>query len=208
MNRRATCAAVAALLLAAPAAWATALDFSVLLDGKPIGEHRFRIEGTDDRTVTSEADFRVTLLGLTVYRYRHRAQEQWRGGCLQQLTATTDDDGTASQVQAHLRGGALEVSTGARTESLPGCVMSFAYWSPAIRTQSRLLNTQTGAYEAVQIRRTGNGEVQVRGQTLAAERWRIEGPEQPIDLWYLPGGEWVGLDSVVGGGRQLSYRLR
>lgn len=208
MSWRKTCTALAGLLLAAPTAWALELDFGVLLDGKPIGQHRFRIDGTDARTVTSEADFRVTLLGITVYRYRHRAQEQWRGDCLQRLTATTDDDGKTSEVQARLRDGALDVATGARTESLPGCVMSFAYWNPAMRTQTRLLNAQTGAYETVQIRQTGTGEVQVRGKPLAAERWRIDGPEQPIDLWYLPSGEWVGLDSVVGGGRQLSYRLR
>jgi hypothetical protein len=47
----------------------------------------------------------------------------------------------------------------------------------------------------------------VRGLPTAATRWRITGPAQPIDIWYSLQGDWVGLDSTVAGGRQLSYRL-
>jgi hypothetical protein len=28
-----------------------------------------------------------------------------------------------------------------------------------------------------------------------------------VDVWYSADGDWVGLDSTVAGGRQLSYRL-
>ncbi|KQP18508.1 hypothetical protein ASF43_11175 [Pseudorhodoferax sp. Leaf267] len=200
---------VVGLLLAVPCSFAQDLDFSVSLDDKPIGQHRFRITGpADARSVTSEAQFDVRLLGLSVYRYQHRATEQWRGHCLAGLTATTDDDGEAGRVQAQARGQALEVSTAAGTQALPGCVMSFAYWSPAIRTQTQLLNAQTGQYERVRIQAMGSGPIDVRGQSTPAERWRITGPQQPIDVWTLPNGDWVGLDSVVRGGRVLRYRLR
>lgn len=43
---------------------------------------------------------------------------------------------------------------------------------------------------------------------VAAMRWRIEGPAQPIDVWYSAEGEWLGLDSTVDGGRKLPYRLK
>jgi hypothetical protein len=33
-------------------------------------------------------------------------------------------------------------------------------------------------------------------------------PAQPIDVWYSQQGEWVGLDSTVGGSRKLSHRLK
>ena len=74
--------AVPVLLLAAGAAAAqdVELRFDVTLDDRPIGTHVFRIAGPPSaRTVDSEAAFRVQLLGLTLYRYRHRATEQWRG---------------------------------------------------------------------------------------------------------------------------------
>ncbi len=203
---------IAAWLSAVPlvsAAADTTYDFQVLLDDKPIGEHRFTVSGPSEaRTVVSDARFTVKVLGLTVYRYTHRAEEQWRGNCLRSLVATTDDDGTASRVNAEAAGDVLKVATAEGTQSIEGCTMSFAYWNPAIRQQSRLLNAQTGHHEAVQVSRVASGTVDARGQAVAAVRWRIDGPAQPVDVWYTAQGDWVRLDSTVGGGRKLSYRLK
>ncbi len=188
-------------------------NFRALLDGKPIGQHRFSVtlvgsaQG-DERRVLSEASFAVKFLGITAYRYRHKATEQWRGECLTALTATTDDDGKPSSVRTEADGDALTIKTASASQSLSGCVMSFAYWNPAIQTQTRLLNAQTGKAETVQVRRIGSGSVDVRGQPVAATRFRITGPAEPIDVWYSAQGEWIGLDSLVGGGRKLSYRLQ
>jgi hypothetical protein len=144
-----------------------------------------------------------------VYRYRHSAIEQWRGDCLRQLASKTDDDGTPEKVDASASGdNVLAVTTAKGTQPVDGCVMSFAYWNPAIRKQERLLNSQSGKLEAVQVSRAGSGTVDVRGQPVAATRWRIATPAQPIDVWYSQQGEWVGLDSTVGGNRKLSYRLK
>ena len=170
-------------------------NFRALLDDKPIGTHRFSLSGQgDERTLLSEARFAVKFFGITAYRYRHNATEHWRGDCLSELTASTDDDGKASKV--HLDAAALK-----------GCVMSFAYWNPLIQTQTRLLNAQTGQFENVRIERIGEGTLPVRGAPTAATRWRITGPAQPIELWYSAQGDWIGLDSIVGSGRKLSYRL-
>ncbi|MEO7008907.1 MAG: DUF6134 family protein [Caldimonas sp.] len=198
-------------VLTAVSVTAAELTFTALLDGKPIGEHRFRVTGApDQREVLSEARFDVKWLGVTLYRYRHQATERWRGDCLASLVATTDDDGKESQVRAETVGDSLLVASGSDTtpaSRLPGCVVSFAYWNPAIQTQSRLLNAQSGKLETVRVSRAGSGSVEVRGRPVAATRWRIEGPPEPIDVWYSAQG-WVGLDSAIGGGRTLSYRLK
>ena len=197
-------------------------NFQVTLDEKPIGTHRFTVtaDGAGARKVVSDAAFDVKMLGLTVYRYRHQASEQWRGDCLRMLSSETDDDGQMSRVRAVAEGGGLRVSTEAPAsvtpavppvQTLGGCAMSFAYWNPAIRSQTQLLNAQTGRYEAVKIAEAGRGAAEpfaFRGQAVSATRWRIEGPVQPVDVWYTAQGEWVGLDSTVGGGRKLKYRLR
>jgi Family of unknown function (DUF6134) len=185
-------------------------NFRALLDGKLIGEHHFSVstEG-DERKVTSEANFAIKFFGITAYRYRHKATEQWRGDCLTALASTTDDDGKANKVRAESGGGSLDIVSGNQTpQSLKGCVMSFAYWNPAIQMQSRLLDPQTGKLETVQVSRIGSGSVEVRGQPVAATQFRITGPVAPIDVWYSAQGEWLGLDSIVAGGRKLSYRLQ
>lgn len=160
---------------------ALVLTFAVLLDGQPVGSHRFELsEDGDTRRLVSSARFDVKLLGVPVYRYRHDAVEHWRGDCLEKLEARTDDGGEVTTVRA----------------APERCVMSFAYWNPRILQQRELLNAQTGRLEAVAVQALGEG------------RYRISGPAYPIELAYSPRGEWLGLDSTVAGKRRLSYRLQ
>ena len=183
--------------------------FKAFLDGQPIGEHRFTVAGEGGaRQVTSEADFAVKIIGITAYRYHHHAEERWAGECLSGLVASTDDDGKAASVRLVKSGDANEIATNAGTTSEPGCLMTFAYWNPAMRAQKRLLNPQTGRVDAVKVERAGSGSIPVGGQDVAATDWRITGGESPVDVWISEQGEWVGLDSMVGNGRhKLTYRL-
>jgi hypothetical protein len=184
--------------------------FHALLDDKPIGEHRFDVvvDGAS-RKVTSDADFDVKFLGIGVYHYRHHADEQWKGDCLDMLASTTDDDGKAARVHLERSGDVNQVRTAVSTTSVPGCLMSYAYWNPALREQTRLINPQTGKVDAVRIEPAGTGTIPVDGKPVAATRYRIVGAESPIDVWYSDKGEWIGLDSMVSGGKhKLSYRLQ
>jgi len=169
-----------ALLASAAAAHAKTWSFRVLLDDKEIGTHRFTLtERGAERELVSEASFRVTFLGFPAYRYRHRATERWRDGCLSALDSTTDDNGEPYKVDWR-----------AQDE----CVLSFAYWNPKILGEKRLLNAQTGEIEPVSVSRQG------------AEHYRIVGRKLAIDLWYAA-GEWVALETTAGGKRRLRYRL-
>lgn len=172
-------------------------NFRVLLDDKPIGTHRFTLKTDgEQRLLKSQAAFDVKILGITAYRYRHEADEQWRADCLVGLTSKTDDDGKA-----------LAVLAKSGDERLEGCAMSFAYWNPAMLKQTRLLNAQTGKLEAVKIEPLGDDKVEWQGKTVDAKRWRITGPESPVELWYSAQGDWLALESKVSGGkRTLSYR--
>lgn len=183
-------------------------NFKVLLDGKPIGTHRFTLKSeSGERVLKSVASFDVKVLGFTAYRYRHEATEQWQGDCLASLTAKTDDDGKALTVKAQRDGESLDLQGPKGKEKLQGCVMSFAYWLPAMLKQTRLLNAQTGEYEKVKIEPLGDDKVEAQGKTVAAKQYRITGPEQPVNLWYGADGDWLGLESTVSGGkRKLTYR--
>jgi len=188
-------------------------NFRVLLDGQTIGRHRYAVTTHGDRReVRSDAAFEVRLLGFVAYRYRHEARERWQRDCLVELDAQTDDDGRTSRIDATRIDAAradagLRVSGGDAPRLLPGCVLSYAYWNPAMLTQSRLLNAQTGELETLRIERLGHGSVDVGGTATPAVRWRVSGAHAPIELWYSAQGEWLGLDSTVAGGRRLGYRL-
>ena len=185
-----------------------AWTFSVQLDDKPIGQHSFTLKAAGaGRELQSAADFTVRFFGISVYRYRHTATEQWTGDCLSGLTARTDDNGRVHTVQTKPDGDGLSVQTKRGTQHLSGCVMSFAYWHPLMLKQTHLLNAQTGRYDEVRIESLGDDKFEAQGRMQAAKHYRINGPEQPVDLWYTPQGDWIGLQSLVSGGkRKLTYR--
>lgn len=193
--------------LSAQAAIEDQYRFEVLLDDKPIGEHRFEIDrrGAQAR-VESRAKFEVDFLFLTAYRYEHQSTELFENGCLKQIRAQTNDNGTRYKVDGSANGEVLKVDRGNSVETAEGCVKTFAYWDPAILKQQRLLNPQTGELERVAVRKRGTDEIKVDGRELAATRYTLDTGELAIDLWYHDELGWVRLASDTGKGATLVYR--
>lgn len=206
-------AALLSLALLAPAqAFATSGDewnFRVLLDDREIGNHRYTVTERDGvRQVESDARFTVKLLFVEAYRYVHQARERWRGNCLESIEASTDMNGRRVSVRGEHDGERLELATPAGRTSLPGCVMSFAYWNPTMLRQPKLLNAQTGEHAEVRVEPLGPEPLVVRDRQVLAERYALHADDFRIDLWYAPGNRWVQLESRTGGGQRLRYLIQ
>jgi len=188
--------------------------FSVSLDGKPIGYHHFElVERGAERELRSEARFAVKFLFIDAYRYAHDNRELWRGDCLAQIEARTDDNGTRNVVRGAQSAARFVVSTAQRITELDSCVRTFAYWNPQILDATHLLNPQTGEYVPVRVVRLGEDTLAIRGIAQAAERYRLIGDAAGserlrIDLWYSPSREWLALESTTEDGRRLRYQLQ
>jgi hypothetical protein len=183
-------------------------NFTVYLDEDPVGRHRFTLTETEAmRKLRSEARFAVKILMIKAYTYAHESSETWQGDCLADIQARTDDNGEESSVAGNARDGRFELRKGKAAESLPACIMTFAYWNPLMLKQSRLLNPQTGDYTNVKIQGQGRETIPVRGKPVSAEKYHLDAGKFQIDLWYADGGRWVGLDSLLDNGRRLRYRM-
>jgi len=183
--------------------------FRVMLDDREIGSHRFTVTERDGRReVESDASFAVRFLFIDAYRYTHRAQERWRGDCLEAIEAVTDDNGRQLKVRGVRDGGRLDVVTEEGRASLPGCVMSFAYWNPAMLRQARLLNAQTGEHDAVRVEALGEEPIRISDRELLARRYALHAEGLRIDLWYGPGDRWVQLESRTRTGQRLRYLIQ
>lgn len=181
--------------------------FEVFLDDKPIGFHNFQLSTSGDtRELRGEAQFRVKLLGFTVYDYSHHNLERWRDNCLQQIEASTDDNGKDLFVRGNSDGEQLLLEVNSGNRSVPGCVMSFAYWNPDILAQQQLLNAQTGEYLDVEVQSLGEKTLDLQGREVPALHYRLSTVEDDIDLWYTTDRDWLALSSTTRGGRQLYYR--
>lgn len=189
-------------------------NFTVQLDGRPIGWHRFALEGTGaERTLLSQARFDVRILFINAYSYEHTAREVWRGECVDQLVARTDDNGDEIVVNGRRAADRFIVVRDAARRELGSCIQTFAYWNPGILSATHLLNPQTGEYVAVTIAELGRETIDAGGRPQQATRYRLAGrtaggDAMEIDLWYSDARHWVALESMTHGGRRLRYTLQ
>jgi len=202
------------LLLTFPASAAdrasavTQWDFDVYLNDKKVGKHLFRVsESGATKQVQSEAKFKYTVLLIPAYRYEHSAAERWSDQCLVQIDAKTNANGDRIQISGEKSGGGFRIESEADPVELPECVMTFAYWNPVFLEQSQLLNPQTGEYVDVTVEEVGDEVLDVRGEPIAATRFRLTADEIDMTLWYSPDDEWLALESVAKGGHIIRYEL-
>ena len=184
-------------------------NFRVYLDGKEIGFHNFSLSGdTDDQVLVTEAEFDVKLLFITVYKYRHRNQETWRGNCLRSIDSQTNANGDRFSVSGQQLSGKFDIDADEKSQIPGNCVMSFAYWDPSFLEQQFLLNSQTGEYTEVDIEPVGEQSILVQGREIVADRYRVTAPGVELEVWYSKGqGEWLGLQSTTKEGRKIRYEL-
>ncbi|HEY9536420.1 MAG TPA: DUF6134 family protein [Kiloniellaceae bacterium] len=158
--------------------------FLVLRHGEPIGTQRMTFSRRGDDSVVEVAiDIAVDVLGITVFRFTHRAEEVWRGGQLWSLVSDTDDDGTRWRVQAERRNGMLRGSVNGAGFEAPGSILPASLWHPDTTKAQALLDTIDGRVKTVDCRDLGEEAVPVAGAETAARHFRLTG-EIERDVWY------------------------
>jgi hypothetical protein len=184
-------------------------NFRVFLDGSEIGYHNFSLVEEDGRRrLVTEAEFEVKFLFFTAYRYEHVNEETWQGECLQEIRSETDANGRLFEVRGVQDDDGLEIETGDATREVQGCVKTFAYWNPDILDEPVLLNAQTGELLEVEIEPVATETLNVRGEAVAARRYRLLARNMELDIWYSRDhGRWLALEATVKGGRKLRYEL-
>ena len=184
-------------------------EFKVFLDDDEIGFQRFVVSPEGTRTqIEVEAQFDVKYFFITFYSYRHTNSETWEGECLKEIHAKTNDNGESFFVEGTSNGGKVRLQTHNGGGDLEGCVKTFAYWDPTWFQSNRLLNSQTGEHQSVEIQTVGEEAVVVRGALIPTKHQRIMSDKFTIDLWYTMNDEWVGLQSTTKEGQKLRYELQ
>ncbi|MGK2927122.1 MAG: DUF6134 family protein, partial [Lysobacterales bacterium] len=180
--------------------------FRVYLDDREIGYHHYFLAGNGEtRQLRSVASFEYRLLRVRLYHYEHENVETWAGDCLQSIVSSTDANGRNYSVEGGAADGTFRVVGSTGEATLPGCVMSFAYWNPSILEQARLLNTQNGEFLDIEVSPPVSEVLDVRGERRDAWRYRLAAGELNLKLWYSTEHEWLALESEVRGGRTLRY---
>lgn len=183
-------------------------DFDVYLDDKKVGSHYFEVTEVDGmRRVLSEANFKYTILFIPAYRYEHSSSERWADNCLVQFEAKTNANGKRLRASGRKDVSGFKVAGKDGLVELPECVMTFAYWNPSFLKQQRLLNPQSGEYLDVDIEELSPQQLEVKGEAVSANRYKITAKELSLVVWYSDNDEWLALESVAKGGRMIRYEL-
>jgi hypothetical protein len=173
-------AAAACQLFPQTAGW----RFLVLRHGNVIGEHVFRFSRRDgDFVVEVAIDIAVDLLGVTLFRFTHRAEEVWREGWLHALVSATDDDGTLWRLQAERRDGALRGHVNDVAFDVSGFIVPASLWHRDTTLSRALFDTIDGRMKLIDSKVLGEEAVGVAGAETAARHFRLTG-QLERDVWY------------------------
>ena len=158
--------------------------FLVLRHGNVIGAHVFTFSRRDrDFVVEVAIDIAVDLLGITLFRFTHRAEEVWRDGWLHALTSATDDDGTLWRVRSQRRDGALRGHVNDRGFDVSGFVVPTSLWHRDTPRTQVLFGTIDARTKVVNSDDLGLAPVEVAGRPVEARHFRLTG-QLERDVWY------------------------
>ena len=203
-------APLAALVAASAAAAAPeelyggAIEFTVLRDGREVGEHRvtFSRDAQGDLLARSSTRIAFRLLGIIPARFVHDSRARWRNGDLLELSAETRWPHKSSQVRAAREDGRYVV--GGQSADPP--LFPTTHWNIAALAGDRLLNTLTGEINSVQVLAVGEETVDTNLGPRRAARREVSG-DLNIELWHDPQGRWLRMD-FLDGGALYSFRCR
>ncbi len=169
------------------------LTFAVFRNGAKIGEHRMTLAGdAAAMTASSEVAMSVRLGPVPVFRYRHRAVEQWAAGRFSRLQTTTTANGKTQSVFAERTAADVRIEGDAGRHAAPAAAAPLTHWNPAVFA-GPLFNPQDGKLLKVRAARVGPGHWSLRG-------------EVEIDDFYDEAGVWRALRGKLVDGSALEYR--
>lgn len=162
------------------------LCFRVLSGDSDIGRHRVRF-ARDGEVLRAEIaiDLRVSLGPLTLFEYRHRSREIWRGERLVRIETRTMDDGEQFAVSGRLEGKQFMVRGENGRHALPADVVPTSYWLETSMSRAHWLDTQRGVPLALSVERADTEN--------NSRSYMLEG-ELALTATYGPQGRWQALD--------------
>lgn len=188
--------------------YGSSLEFDVIRNDTAVGTHRidFRRDG-DDVIVETRFDLTLTVLTLPIYRFLYTSVERWRGDALVSLDATTDDDGTVSRTVVSAEENGLVIDGPSGQISAPKGTYPTTHWNNHVIGADRVINTITGALNAVTITDEGVDTVDTAAGPLAARHYAYRG-DLTTDVWYDDAGRWVKMRFAGKDGTMITYRCK
>ncbi|MEQ9490077.1 MAG: DUF6134 family protein [Alphaproteobacteria bacterium] len=183
------------------------IEFDVLRNGEPVGEHVTTFTRDDDILhVDHRFDVTVSFF-IFNFSYLYTAGATWRNCALQTLTARVDDDGEKTEVRAQRTGDTLQIDGPAGSVEADEPVFPTHHWHSGVLKQTRVLNTITGKVAQVSITPVAQEMVETESGPVEATRYAYSG-DLETQVWYDGLGRWVKMAFTGTDGSSIEYVCR
>jgi len=199
-----------ASLPAGPAsASAATRRYSAVLGNKQVGETSLRLSRSGDRVdVEIEVTLHLSILGLLRFDYQLSNRESWRGGVLQEMQSTTNNDGKAEYVRARRTARGLEIDGSGYQGVVSGNPATTSYFTTDFLERSTWINTQNGKIMNPTIGFAGTTGFSTNEGDVTCSKYVIRNGVD-IDLYYDGSFEWMGSSfNVVGRSARIAMTNR
>ncbi len=190
--RRCRCVCVL-LLLVLGAARAVAdgetRDYIVSVDDKEAGKYHMTIGDEKDGvvTMTGQAEIKVTVLGVTAYKYSYGGSELWKDGRLVSFASRCNDDGKKLEVCAVSDGKELRIKANDKDSKASADTWTTSYWRlPDAKLRKgdlSVMDADTGRTMTATLKFIGNEKLTLAGKEQSCAHYRLSGGVK-ADLWY------------------------
>jgi hypothetical protein len=184
------------------------IEFDVLRNGKPVGEHitAFDIENDVVRAV-STMHLKVSMFFVPVYSFSYTSESTWVDGRLARIDARTVDGDKQRRTFAVRRAEVLEIThAGERVTTAPETLPT-EHWNPAVLARSEVLNTITGRINAIRIQACREDSALVAAAAPDGRCYEYRG-DLDVRVWYDADGRWVGLAFQGSDDSEITYLPR
>jgi hypothetical protein len=141
-----------------------------------IGTYSNTIERTGDTTtVTTEAHFKVSFLGIVLHREDSKRTERWRKGRLVYFHGVTIKNGEKVELQCEARGDNFIIASPSGTIAAPADVHPANPWSANFLDSRTMMRVDTGMVEKVRVTGGEAASVTIDGATMDTDEYEIDG---------------------------------
>jgi hypothetical protein len=184
------------------------LTYAVIRDGDKIGSQIVEFQRNGDQLlVLTSVKIEVTLLGITIYRFVHRSEEEWKGGELARLTSNTDDDGDKRVIDLRLVDGKLKGDYNGQAKEFPAGMIPASFWHPDSMKQTKLLDQVKARNRQITVKDLGTETITAQGKKIEARHFSVSG-QIKREIWYGPDGRLEKLEFEGKDGSEIVMVLR
>jgi hypothetical protein len=169
-----------------------------------IGTYSNAVEKTGNATtVTTDAHFQVSILGVVLFRQDAARQERWNGDRLVAFHGVTTTNGRAIELNGAAQGDRFVMMTPDGVETVaPASVRLANPWSPDVLRGDTMLTPDRGRMENIQIIGGEETSVAINGRNTRTKRYeinRLDGQKR-YEIWMDDRGTPVMFNAYTGRG--------